>query len=82
VTDLEFTLRGDCIALDALLKAAGAVSSGGAAKQLIVAGEVSIDGNTDRARSRKVRAGQVVRTGPWKIRVVAPAAVEPDRKND
>jgi ribosome-associated protein len=82
VPDLEFSLRGDSVALDALLKATGAATSGGAAKQLIVVGEVSIDGTTDRARSRKVRAGQVVRTGHWTIRVVAPAAVESDKKSD
>ena len=35
--DIEFLLRGDHIALDALLKATGVSASGGAAKQVIAA---------------------------------------------
>lgn len=42
VTVVDFELRGDHITLDALLKAAGLVASGGDAKALIVAGQVRV----------------------------------------
>lgn len=71
VPEVEFALRGEFIALDALLKATGLVSSGGEAKQLIGAGLVTIDQRPESARSRKVRAGQVVRLGESVIRIAA-----------
>ena len=37
---IDFELRGDYIALDALLKATGLAESGGTAKQMIVGGDV------------------------------------------
>lgn len=55
-----FALRGDHITLDALLKAAGWVGSGGEAKQRIQAGEVRVNGEVDTRRGRKLRVGDRV----------------------
>ena len=61
--DVTFELRTDHITLDALLKATGVVISGGAAKQVILEGQVQVDGQTELRRGRKVRAGQEVSVG-------------------
>lgn len=55
-----FTLRGDHITLDALLKATGVAGSGGEAKARVAAGDVSVNGETELRRGRKLRAGDVV----------------------
>lgn len=55
-----FTLRGEFITLDALLKATGLAPSGGAAKQLIAEGRVRVNGETETRRGRKLRAGERV----------------------
>ena len=57
---LVFTLRGDHITLDALLKASGVVSSGGAAKVLIAEGGARVNGEAETRRGRKLRADDVV----------------------
>ena len=67
----EFRLRGDFIALDALLKASGLAASGGAAKQLIVEGQVRVDGREELRRSAKLRAGQTVELHGARVRIVA-----------
>ena len=55
-----FVLRGDHITLDALLKASGVVSSGGAAKILIAQGAIRVNGEAETRRGRKLRADDVV----------------------
>lgn len=59
-TPTEFTLRGDHITLDALLKATGLASSGGEAKQHITAAAVQVNGAVELRRGRKLRAGDLV----------------------
>jgi ribosome-associated protein len=71
---MDFELRGDHITLDALLKATGMAHSGGAAKVLIAAGQVSVDGAPELRRGRKLRAGCVVKLDDSSVRVVAPAS--------
>lgn len=71
---IDFELRGEYIALDALLKATGLAPSGGAARQTIVAGEVSVDGQVELRKTAKIRAGQLVQLGDASIRVVAEAS--------
>jgi ribosome-associated protein len=71
---LELVLRGDFITLDALLKSTGLAPSGGAAKTLIAEGRVQVDGQDELRKTCKVRAGQVVKVGDARIRVVAPPA--------
>ena len=48
------------IRLDQFLKMAGVVESGGQAKVLIQSGEVSVNGEVDTRRKRKLRLGDVV----------------------
>lgn len=71
---IDFELRGDHIALDALLKATALAHSGGAAKALIADGEVTVDGQTELRKTCKIRAGQVVALGEARIRVLADPA--------
>ena len=71
----DFALRGDHISLDALLKATGLASSGGAAKVLIAGGEVCVNGEVETRRGRKCRAGDEVVVGASRVRLGAsPAA--------
>jgi ribosome-associated protein len=69
MTELELRLRGDHIALDALLKAAGLADSGGAAKALIAGGHVRVDGAEERRRGAKIRAGQTVELAGTRVTV-------------
>ena len=78
----NFELRGELITLDALLKATGLVSSGGNAKALIAAGSVSVNGQAETRRGRKLRPGDVVLLGDQRIAVVAPAAALPRDGDD
>ncbi len=57
---IAFAVRGDHIALDALLKATGLAGSGGAAKALVAAGHVQVDGQLELRKTCKIRPGQVV----------------------
>ncbi|ASM77700.1 RNA-binding protein S4 [Vitreoscilla filiformis] len=59
--NVTFELRTDHITLDALLKATALAFSGGAAKQMILGGQVQVDGLVEQRRGRKVRANHVVR---------------------
>ena len=63
----DFILRGETITLDALLKATGLASSGGAAKVLIAAGAALVNGEPESRRGRKLRAGDEVRVGPSQV---------------
>jgi ribosome-associated protein len=71
---LDFTLRGEFITLDALLKATGLADSGGAAKALIQAGQVQVDGREELRRGAKLRAGQVVAVSGARVRLLAAEA--------
>ena len=66
---IDFLLRGDHIALDALLKATGLAGSGGAAKVLITSGGVRVNGAAETRRGRKLRAGDRVAVGDAVVRV-------------
>lgn len=67
--DVEFAVRGDHITLDALLKAAGAADSGGAAKALVARGAVQVDGQPEARKTRKLRGGETVTLAGWRIRL-------------
>lgn len=73
---IDFELRGDHIALDALLKATGVADSGGSAKQMIVGGLVQVDGQVELRRSCKIRAGQAAQVTGVRIHVHAAASNE------
>ncbi len=70
---IAFDLRGDHIALDALLKASGLASSGGEAKTLIQQGGVRVNGEVDVRRGRKLRSGDEVAVGERRIALRAAA---------
>ena len=53
-------IETDYIKLDALLKFAGAVMSGGEAKTAVAEGLVKVNGETCLMRGKKIRPGDVV----------------------
>jgi len=69
----SFELRGEYIALDALLKATGLASSGGTAKAMVADGLVQVDGQTELRKTCKIRPGQWVALGSARIQVLAAA---------
>lgn len=68
----SFQLDREFVELHALLKLLALAPSGGAAKAMIAAGLVSVDGEIETRKGRKVRENQVVRLADEEIRVVAP----------
>jgi len=67
--NLDFTLTGDYVELHNLLKITGLADSGGTAKQIVASGDVTVDGHTERRKTCKIRAGQVVLLGDTRIAV-------------
>ncbi|MDB5756573.1 MAG: RNA-binding protein, partial [Massilia sp.] len=57
-----------------LLKLSGLVDSGGAGKNLVASGVVSVDGKKELRKTAKIRAGQTVSVGDVRIRVIAGTA--------
>jgi len=68
---IDFTLRGEYIALDGLLKATGLAESGGRARMMITEGKVQVDGQDESRKTAKIRAGQVVSLHGVRITVLA-----------
>ncbi len=68
---IDFELRGEYITLDALLKATGLAQSGGAAKQMVGAGLVQVNGQQELRKTCKIRDGQVVAVQGARVRVTA-----------
>ncbi|MGV8893775.1 MAG: RNA-binding S4 domain-containing protein [Burkholderiaceae bacterium] len=68
---LSFTLDGEYVELNQLLKLSGICDSGGAGKVLVAQGNVSVDGQTELRKTCKIRAGQVVSLGDVRIQVKA-----------
>ena len=64
--EIDFSVRGDFIALDALLKATGIASSGGVAKAMVADGRVQ-----ELRKTCKIRPGQVVTLAGVRISVAA-----------
>ena len=58
---VHFDLTGEHIDLHSLLKAAGIVDSGGAGKELVASGVVTVDDLPELRKSAKIRAGQRVK---------------------
>ena len=69
--EIDFSVRGDFIALDALLKATGIASSGGVAKAMVADGRVQVNGVQELRKTCKIRAGQVVTLAGVRISVAA-----------
>lgn len=53
-------IKTEFIKLDQLLKFAGAVETGGQAKEIIAAGRVTVGGEVCTMRGKKIRAGDIV----------------------
>jgi ribosome-associated protein len=68
---IEFQLRGENVRLCDLLKLAGIAESGGQGKQMVAAGEVTVDGQPESRKAARIRAGQVVECRGARIAVKA-----------
>lgn len=66
---IEFNLTREFVELDDLLKLTGVCDSGGAAKAMVAAGKVLVDGRIELRKTCKIRTGQVVRAGETQIGV-------------
>ena len=64
-------IRDESIRLGQLLKLAGLVEDGVMAREVIAAGEVSVDGSVENRRGAQVRPGQTVTLEGVAIAVVA-----------
>jgi ribosome-associated protein len=65
----DFDLAGEFVELNQLLKLAGLCDSGGAGKNMVASGVVSVDGKKELRKTAKIRAGQVVGVGDVRITV-------------
>ena len=63
------TISTEFIKLDALLKFAGLVNSGGEAKTLIQEGDVLVNGQVCTMRGKKLRPGDTVTLGEETVRI-------------
>lgn len=68
---IDFTLRGDHVALCDLLKLTGIANSGGQGKLMIANGEAAVDGQPESRKTAKIRAGQTVSCLGQTVRVLA-----------
>ena len=69
-TDMEkIAITTEFIKLDALLKFAAAVGTGGEAKQVIADGMVKVNGETCTMRGKKIRPGDVVEVDKFRVEV-------------
>jgi len=69
---IEFQLRGENVRLCDLLKLVGIAESGGQGKQLVAAGEVTVDGQPESRKAARIRAGQAVECRGTRIVVRMP----------
>jgi ribosome-associated protein len=74
----DVPIREDMIRLGQFLKLANLVEHGGQAKDVIAAGEVTVNGEAETRRGRQLHVGDVVRLGEQAARVVDEASFEDD----
>jgi ribosome-associated protein len=65
----EISVGPDGIRLGQLLKLANLVESGGAARPLLAAGGVTVNGDVETRRGARLRAGDVVAVGDARITI-------------
>lgn len=75
---IEFTLQGDYIEVNQLLKLAGLCTSGGEGKQWVAEGRVRVGGEIESRKTAKIRAGQIVDCDGTRIVVRAGAEAVTD----
>jgi len=68
---ISFDLAGEFVELNQLLKLVGLCDSGGAGKNMVASGAVSVDGKKELRKTAKIRAGQTVSVGDVRISVNA-----------
>jgi len=68
---ISFSLQGEYIELNQLLKLTGICDSGGAGKMIVASGNVKVDGQQELRKTCKIRVGQVVSLDDIRISVVA-----------
>lgn len=71
----DFSLEGEYVELNQLLKLVGLCDSGGAGKLIVASGDVKVDGVTELRKTCKIRVGQVVTVGGVIIKVHPATAV-------
>lgn len=67
----DIGISGGMIRLGQLLKLAGLAGSGSEAKELLLSGEVAVNGEPEERRGRQLRPGDVVHAGGEELRLVA-----------
>lgn len=65
-------IKTEFIRLDQLLKFSGLVDTGGMAKEIILQGYVSVNGESCTMRGRKIRPGDTVTVENEKVVVIGP----------
>lgn len=65
--EINFSVEGEFVELNQLLKLTGLCDSGGAGKMIVASGDVSVDGQQELRKTAKIRPGQVVTLGDVKI---------------
>lgn len=66
----KITIHSEYITLQQFLKFAGAVATGGEAKERVAAGEALVDGEICTMRGKKLRGGEVISFGGKEYEVV------------
>jgi len=66
---IVFDLTSEFVEVNQLLKLVGLVDSGGAGKNMVASGVVSVDGKQELRKTAKIRTGQLVTVGDIQIRV-------------
>lgn len=67
--DITFTVEGEFVELNQLLKLVGVCDSGGAGKVIVASGQVKVDGQQELRKTAKIRPGQTVELGDIRIKV-------------
>ena len=73
---VEIEIRDEFIKLDSFLKFAGAVMTGGEAKELIQGGKVKVNGEVCTMRGKKMRPGDIAEVNGKTYMVAAMEAEE------
>ncbi len=76
----NFELDRDFVELHVLLKLLALAPSGGAAKAMIAAGQISVDGVIETRKACKIRRNQVVRVAGDEVHVLAKLPARSDCK--
>ena len=66
---IETQIKTEFIKLDQLLKFSGLCDTGGFAKELILQGEVKVNGEVCTMRGKKIRSGDTVTAGDYTVKV-------------